>query len=336
MGRRSQNVGATGAALRTWGRDNGRVRSYGRDSSPAPSAVDPPPLGDLLLMVVAIGAVSTAAPLITAAAAPTLAIAFWRNAMGSAAVLPMALAGARGELARMGTRERALAIGAGALLAAHFGTWIPSLAFTTVASATALTATQPVWAALIGRMRGERVPALAWLGIAAAVTGTAMLTGVDVFFSGHALAGDVLALAGGLFGAAYVTVGSRVRRGVSTTAYTALCYPVAALVLLIACLGSGAPLVGYDATTWLMIAGVTVGPQLLGHSLFNRVLRNTSATIVSLGMLLEVPGAALIAALWLGEVPPYTAIPAVLLLLGGVAVVVRSRQSGPAAADTGK
>lgn len=287
-------------------------------------------------MVVAIGAVSTAAPLITAAAAPTLAIAFWRNAMGSGAVIPMALVGARRELARMDARQRVLASGAGVLLAAHFGTWIPSLAFTTVASATALTATQPVWAALIGRIRGERVPALAWLGIVAAVTGTAMLTGVDVVFSGHALAGDLLALAGGLFGAAYVTVGSAVRRGVSTTAYTAICYPVAALALLLACLGSGTQLAGYDATTWVMIAGVTVGPQLLGHSLFNRVLRKASATIVSLGMLLEVPGAALIAGLWLGEVPPYTAVPAVLLLLAGVAVVVLSRESGPSAAGHGE
>lgn len=288
-------------------------------------------------MVVAIGAVSTAAPLITAAAAPTLAIAFWRNAMGSGAVLPMALAGgARSELARMGTRARVLAAGSGVLLAAHFGTWIPSLAFTTVASATALTATQPVWAALIGRLRGERVPALAWLGIAAAVTGTAMLTGVDVVFSGHALTGDLLALAGGLFGAAYVTVGGTVRRDVSTTAYTAICYPFAALVLLLACVSSGTQLAGYDAATWLMIAGVTAGPQLLGHSLFNRVLRNTSATIVSLGMLLEVPGAALIAALWLGQVPAPTTVPAVLLLLGGVAVVVRSRETRTSAAGRGE
>lgn len=289
-----------------------------------------PPAGDLLLIAVAIGAVSTAAPLITAAAAPTLAIAFWRNAMGSAAVVPVGIARLRPEFASMTHRTRLLAVGAGMLLAAHFGTWIPSLGFTTVASATALTATQPVWAALIGRVRGERVPGLAWLGIVIAIGGTAMLTGADVVLSGRALIGDVLAVLGGIFGAGYVTVGGAVRRHVSTTAYTSVCYPVAALVLLVACLGSSTRLAGYDAVTWLMIAAVTAGPQLLGHSLFNRVLRNTSATIVSLAMLLEVPGAALIAALWLGEVPSPIAIPAIVLLLIGVALVVRARNRGSA------
>lgn len=299
-----------------------------------PSAVEIPPSGDLALIAVAIGAVSTAAPLITAAAAPTLAIAFWRNAFGSGAVVPFALLRSRGELKAMGRREWLLALGAGALLAAHFGTWIPSLSFTTVASATALTATQPVWAALIGRLRGESVPAGAWLGIVVAIAGAAMLTGADVVLSGHALIGDLLAVAGGIFGAAYVTAGSAVRRHVSTSAYTAICYPVAALVLLAACLSSPTELAGYDAATWLMIAAITAGPQLLGHSLFNRVLRRASATVVSLAMLLEVPGAALIAALWLGEVPQPVAIPAVILLLAGVALVVRSRGRQEATAST--
>ena len=40
-----------------------------------------PPAGDLALLGVAVAAVSTSAPLISGADAPTLSIAFWRNAL---------------------------------------------------------------------------------------------------------------------------------------------------------------------------------------------------------------------------------------------------------------
>jgi drug/metabolite transporter (DMT)-like permease len=104
---------------------------------------------DLALMVVALLAVSTSGPLIAASAAvPALAIAFWRNAMAGAVLLPWTLARRRDELRGLSRRERRLALVAGVMLALHFGTWIPALSYTSVASATALVATQPVWAVM--------------------------------------------------------------------------------------------------------------------------------------------------------------------------------------------
>ena len=48
---------------------------------------------------------------------------------------------------------------------------------------------------------------------------------------------------------------------------------------------------GYSAPTWLQLLALTLGAQLLGHSLFNLVLRTTSADRgVSLALLFEVPG----------------------------------------------
>jgi drug/metabolite transporter (DMT)-like permease len=62
----------------------------------------------------------------------------------------------------------------------------------------------------------------------------------------------------------------------------------------------------------------------LGHSVFNVVLRTTSATVVSLVLLLEIPGAGLIAAVTLGQVPPLAALPAAVLLLVGLGIVISS------------
>ncbi|MHB8340968.1 MAG: hypothetical protein ACYDB7_07300, partial [Mycobacteriales bacterium] len=113
--------------------------------APVPALAAPPP-ADLALLVVALVAVSTSGPLITATVAPALAIAFWRNAMASAVVVPFAAGRARAELAALSGRQRGLAVLAGVFLAAHFATWVPSLRYTSVASATALVAAQPVWA----------------------------------------------------------------------------------------------------------------------------------------------------------------------------------------------
>jgi drug/metabolite transporter (DMT)-like permease len=261
---------------------------------------------DAVLMSIAVLAVATSGPLMAATAAPALAIAFWRNALGSAAVVPAALLTARAELRGLDRRERRLALVAGVFLALHFATWVPALDYTTVASATALVATQPVWVALIARRQGVDVSGRVWAGIAVAMVGALLLTGAD-----------------GVFAAAYMTAGSAVRRSVSTTTYTALCYSTCAALLLVVCVVGRQELSGYDGETWLKLLAITAGAQLLGHSLFNVVLRSISATVVSLSILLEIPGAALIAAVFLGQRPPVLAIPAALLLLAGLAIVIR-------------
>ena len=294
------------------------------DPAARPSTVGRPPRADLLLMGIGVLAVSTSGPLMAAIAAPALAVALWRNVLALVAIWPAALATRRTELAGLSRREVQWAVGAGALLALHFATWVPSLRYTSVASATAIVATQPVWVALLARAMGHSVPRRAWLGIAISLVAVVVLTGVDFSLDAEALVGDLLALLGGVFGALYTVAGAEVRRTVSTTSYTALCYSTAALALLVVCIVGGVQLGGYSGTTWLQLLALTLGAQLLGHSVFNLVLRTTSATVVSLVLLLEVPGAALIAAAALGQTPPVEAVPAALLLLVGLGIVISS------------
>ena len=282
-----------------------------------------PGRSDVLLLGIAVTAVATSGPLMAATVAPALAIAFWRNALGGLVMVPAALLTARAELRGLDRREWRLALVAGVFLALHFATWVPSLDYTSVASATALVSTQPVWVALLARAQGVHVSRRVWTGIGVAMVGALLLTGVDLRVSTEALVGDLLAIAGGVFAAAYITAGAAVRQSVSTTTYTALCYPTAAVLLLVACVVGRQPLTGYDGEDWLKLVAITVGAQLLGHSLFNVVLRSVSPTVISMSILLEIPGAALIAAVFLGQRPPLLAVPAALLLLAGLALVVR-------------
>ena len=54
--------------------------------------------------------------------------------------------------------------------------------------------------------------------------------------------------------------------------------------------------------------------------MFSFALQRISATTVSVVALIEVPGAAVLAWVWLGQQPRTAALPGVALLLAGVAV----------------
>jgi drug/metabolite transporter (DMT)-like permease len=73
--------------------------------------------------------------------------------------------------------------------------------------------------------------------------------------------------------------------------------------------------------------GLTAIAQLLGHTLVNVVLQSTSATVVSLAILFELPGAIIVAAVFLGQVPPPQIIPALILLAAGLVLVVRASRA---------
>ena len=176
-----------------------------------PRTLGRPPAADVVWLAVAVLFISSSGPIIAAIVAPAMAIAFWRTLLGSAATAPWVLLRHRSEVRRLTRREWKLIAFAGLLLGAHFATWIPSLRFTTVASSTALVATQPVWAALIARWRGVEVPRRAWIGIGVALVGVVILTGVDLSVDPRHLIGDALALAGAILAAAYVTVSERAR-----------------------------------------------------------------------------------------------------------------------------
>lgn len=284
---------------------------------------------DLALLAVAVTGISLSGPLAAATAAPALAIAFWRNALAAGGLTPLVLLRGRlrREVAALNRRQLTLSLIAGATLAAHFAFWLPSLQMTSVASSVALVVTTPLWITVIQRVRGHRSPGLVWLGSAVAFSGVLMLTGVDLTVSARALAGDALALAGGLTAGVYMLIGTEVRRTASTSAYTFVCYTTAAALLGVLCLATGAALTGYSAETWLKLLLLTATAQILGHSLLNRVVRGLGPSVTSTAILLEAPGAALIAGLWLGQTPPALAYPALAVILLGLGLVIRGERS---------
>jgi drug/metabolite transporter (DMT)-like permease len=278
-------------------------------------------------MGVAVVGISLSGPLTALVAAPVLAIAFWRNAAGAAALLPVLLTRERGTLAGLRLRDLRSSAVAGLFLAAHFAAWLPSLSMTTVAASIALVTTTPIWTALAARISGVHLAAPVWWGLVLAVLGAALIAGVDVTVSLRAVAGDGLALLGAIAAGGYVLAGARARERLATSAYTVVCYSVCAVVLAVAALIVDVPLAGFSARDWWLIAAITFVAQLLGHTLLNLVLSSVGPTVVSLAVLLEVPGSLVVALVLLHQAPPLLALPGMVAVVLGVALVIRSSSS---------
>ena len=285
-------------------------------------AVDDGAVRTLLLMAVAVVAVSLSGPLMALAVVPPLAIAFWRNAFATVALAPPALLGRREELIALRGRRLWLVVVSGVALAVHFATWVTSLTMTSVASATAIVCLQLAWIVAWQLLRGERFGARVVTGLVLSFAGVLIVSGVDFTLSARALAGDALALVGGVAAAAYTILGSRARQSASTTTYTFVCYGTCAALLAVACVVAGQDLGGYPLEQWGLLLLVTLTAQLLGHSVLNHLLATTSPMVVSLALLLEVPGAALIAAFLLDQTPPGAAVAGLVVMLAGMVLVI--------------
>ena len=72
-----------------------------------------------------------------------------------------------------------------------------------------------------------------------ATVAAALITGADLGLSARSVAGDLLAVVGGLCAAVYVTIGAAARAQMTTSSYTAICYTTCALLLLGVCLVAG-------------------------------------------------------------------------------------------------
>jgi drug/metabolite transporter (DMT)-like permease len=285
------------------------------------------------LLALGVVAVSISAPVIRLADAPPLAVAFYRNLFAAALLLPAVAVRHRDEVRALGRADAGGLALAGALLALHFATWIPSVTLTTVAASTVLVTTQSVWAAAGGWLLfGEKVRTRALIGIAVALAGSVVISGADFVLSTRAFAGDLLAVAGAVTAAGYLLTGSRLRRRISLPTYAGIVYAACAVLLLAAIVASGTPLAGFEPKVWLMFGLLAVGPQILGHTVFNYLLREVDPTIVAVAIMGEPVGASLLALLLFGEVPGAAAILGGALVLAGIYVAVTTQARRPVGA----
>ena len=269
-------------------------------------------------------AVSAAAVFIRLAEAPAIAVALWRCVLGVMVLLPFAMV--RRE--RM-PRGRTLWVGlaAGVALGAHFGFWISSLDYTSVAASVVLVTTQPVFVAILAYLLfGERTSPASVAGILVAMAGTVVIA-QDSSVGSAAFFGNALALIGALIFAVYMLIGRSLRSGgVGVLPYVIVVYSSASVTLLIVALVSGTPLWGYSGETWFWLWCITLGPQIMGHTVFNWALRYVEASIISGTILAEPVVAAFLAWLVLSEKPGIATVIGGAIILSGLYFLLWGRR----------
>ena len=269
-----------------------------------------------LTLSLAVLFVSFGAILVRLAAAPPLAVSFYRVAIASLVLLPFAAGDARRSWPALGRRRGLLLVTAGLALALHFATWIASLSYTTVASSVLLVNTAPLFAIVLSRIfLHERPSRTVLLAIPVAITGAALIAFGDWTGSPGSLLGNGLAVAGAVTVALYQVIGRGLRDALPLNAYVLGVWGTAALALAGLARGFGVLLGGYPKRTWLLFVALALVPTIGGHGLVNKSLRSLPAPTVGLFLLGEPVIASLLAWLLFREAPgPWT-------LAGGAVVL---------------
>lgn len=304
-----------------------------------------PPISPALAIPIGILAVSTSSIFIRYAQADgvsSLVIAAWRLSLASLILAPFALLRYRDELRNLDRRGLMLALFSGVFLAVHFATWITSLEYTSVASSVVLVSTAPLWVAILAPLTiREPVGRSVLIGMGLALIGgtvvglsdSCTLDGLtslrcpplSEFVGGEAFFGDLLALAGALAAAGYLLIGRSLREKMSLIPYIFVVYGMAAIVLVIVMFTAGESPFGYEPQTYLWFLLLALVPQLLGHSTFNWALRYLPAAFVSITLLGEPIGSAILAYFILDEVPTALMVFGAILILVGIYIASRQK-----------
>jgi len=273
----------------------------------------PPPF---LVIAAAVLCVSAGSILVRLAEAPALTVAFYRIALASVILSPFAWRSSLACWPRLTRRQAAALVGAGVALGLHFGAWIASLSFTSVAASVLLVNTAPLFTLGFSRFfLGEGVRPLTLLAMAVAMAGAVLIAAGDWTGGAASLKGAALALAGALALSLYHVTGRGLRYALPLNAYVLAVWGGAALTLAAVAAVLQAPLLSFSARSFGFFLALAVIPTLGGHGLVNLALRLLPAPTVGLFLLGEPVGAGLLAYLVLGETPSR------LTLAGGALVV---------------
>lgn len=287
-------------------------------------------------------ALSTSAIFVKLANAPSSVTAFYRLFFTALALAPFLLfnRNKRAELGALRPKQCLLIVLSGLLLAIHYVMWFESLNYTSVSSSIVLVALQPLFSLLFGfLLLRERPRKNAVVGCLIAIAGSIIIGWGDFQADAAALFGDILALSAAGVISLYFLIGQLVRRDVGAVVYFVPGYFSSACFLLIYALAKGDPLLGYPGSAWASFLGLALISTIGGQFIFNLLLKNISATAVTMSILGEPVGTCILAFLILHERITTQQLLGITVILGGLSLYffcpLRQKKS-PMAAEHGR
>jgi drug/metabolite transporter (DMT)-like permease len=269
-------------------------------------------LAALILGAVAMGA----SPLfVRMADVGPFASAFWRTALA----LPFLALWAATEprLPQRALRNRAVWL-SGILFAGDLFFWHLAILATTVANATFLATTAPLFvAAGAWFLLGERIQSRGIAGLALCLLGGAALIGHSYGFAPERLTGDIYGIITALFFAGYMLALRAARLDVPAGTLTFISAAITTVILFVVAYALEPRLLPQSAHGWTMLVALALISQVAGQGLLAFALGALPAPFSSLVIFLEAIAAALLAWIVLHEaLEPIQWLGGVMILAG--------------------
>jgi drug/metabolite transporter (DMT)-like permease len=257
---------------------------------------------------------------------------FWRLAL--AMPLLLVFAGREPRPARPLPRKLMLAIAlSGVFFALDLSSWHVGIGYTRLGNAALFGNSGSLILMLWGFIVWARWPrAREWLGIAAAVTGAAILLGRSFEISAQTLVGDLFCLLAGLLYAGYLLILHDARRALTSWRLLSWSSAAGLPVLLFVALLHGEPVWPRD---WAPLVGLAFSSQIVGQGLLVYSLRHFPPLGIGLALLTQPAIAALAGWLAFGETLGAIDILGMALLAAAL-VIARVAGESTAVAPAGK
>ena len=249
--------------------------------------------------------------------APSMILVLYRVTFATLLLTPYVLWRHRDEVKSLRKKELLLCLLAGVFLGLHFTSYFEALRRTAIAPAAVLVNTEAIFVT-IGTVlfMKAKLSGKAWIAVLLTFTGSVIVAMADAAGGGGALLGNLLALAGAVFGAVYTMLGTVCRKGgVSTMVYSWFLYGSASLTVLLFVLAGGLPPFGYEPVNVLTTLGMAVCCTIGGHSIYSWGLKFLPASFVASAKMMEPVFASVWGLLLFGEQP------GLFVILGGAVVI---------------
>ncbi len=285
--------------------------------------MEKPSIHPYIPIIVGVFSVALSAIFVKMTSADSGVTAFYRMLFSIIIMSPVFFLKYTHEIKKLSKRDWTFASIAGVFLAFHFILWFESLNYTSVASSTVLVTLQPLFAfAGTYFFFKEKLSVKTLLSGAIAILGSVLIGYGDFKVSGSALFGDILALIACALITAYLLFGQDVRKRLSLVTYTFVVYGISTITLFFYIVFKGESFGPYPASEWMWFLLLALIPNLLGHTLFNWALKWVSTNVISIAILFEPIGAAILAYFILGEYLTASQIIGGSVVLAGITLFV--------------
>lgn len=289
--------------------------------------MEKPAIHPYIPIIVGVFSVALSAIFVKMTSADSGVTAFYRMLFSVLIMSPIFFLRYTHEIKKLSKRDWLFTSIAGVFLAFHFILWFESLNYTSVASSTVLVTLQPLFAfAGTYFFFKEKLSLKTLIAGAIAIMGSVLIGYGDFKVSGSALYGDLLALIACALITAYLLFGQDVRKRLSLVTYTFVVYSISTLTLFFYIVFKGESFGPYPASEWMWFLLLALIPNLLGHTLFNWAVKWVSTNVISIAILFEPVGAAILAYFILGEYLSASQIIGGSIVLAGITLFVADYQ----------